>query len=356
MSNKSAKDLRRAPLAVIALLLFLAALLVQPGAAQQAKRVRVRGYVVRISSPTEFTLDANDIVDKRSYRVNAADVAGLAGSLVRIGADLEIEGRADGAEDNLVATTLRRRPPPEEKTPPTTTISTVVPIEPGERRLWNWQMVKVKEPNFDRHRSGQVSIRNNTHYEIIANAEVQQYVADLGARLIPSYQRDLADDDPAKIPFRFYVVRHDQAGAVAIATTILVYGRTFEILKNEAQIASVVAHEIAHVTQKHTWKLEGMAPSTFRLDFNRSYENQADRLALEYLVNAGYDPRESPRTWKELALKLSFSPLHETHDSFPVRRAFIMGELEANYQVDYSDLKTEEDRYTQIAKLVKKPY
>jgi hypothetical protein len=355
VSNKSAKEPRRASLTAVALLLCLAAL-AHPSAGQEAKRTRVRGYVVQIASPTEFTLDALDIVDRRSYRVDAGEIPDLAGSLVRIGADLEIEGRHDGAENGLLATTIRRRPPPDDKTPATTTISTLVPIEPGERRLWNWQMVKVKEPNFDRRRSGQVSVRNAEFYDIIANAEVQSYVADLGSRLIPSYQRDLADDDPAKIPFKFYVVRRDQAGAVAIATTILVYSRTFEILKNEAQIASVVAHEIAHVTQKHTWKLDGMAPSGFKLDYNRSYENQADRVGLEYLLNAGYDPRESARTWKELALKLSFSPLHVTHDSFPARRAFIMGELEANYQMDYSGLKTEEDRYTQIAKLVKKPY
>ena len=64
---------RRAALE-LALTMGLVALLVQPGAGQEAKLVHVRGYVVQVTSPTEFTLDANDIVDKRSYRVNVAEV------------------------------------------------------------------------------------------------------------------------------------------------------------------------------------------------------------------------------------------------------------------------------------------
>lgn len=336
--------------------LGLIGLLVQPGAGQQANHVRVRGYVVDVLSPTQFILDDFGIVEDRTYRVNVEGVPGFVAALVRIGADLDIEGRLDASAGELRAVTLKRRLPPEDTTPATTTISTPVPLAPGEKSLWNWLRVKVKEPDFDRRRRGWLTIRNNVQYEIVPSAEVQKYIADLGTRLLPAYQRDLPDDDPAKIPFRFFVVRHDQAGAIAVATMIMVYTRTFEILKNEAQIASVLAHEIAHITQKHSWRLDQMAPSSLKERFNRSYENQADRLALEYTVQAGYDPREAGRTWKLFARKLGFSPLPGTHESYPMRRAFIMGELEANYQIDYSGLKKEESRYQQIAERVKKPF
>jgi predicted Zn-dependent protease len=233
-----------------------------------------------------------------------------------------------------------------------------VPIEPSEKSLWSSLRVEVKEPDFDRRRSGGVTIRNDTYYEIIANAEIQKYIAELGSRLVPPYQRDLPHEDPAKIPFKFYVVRQDQAGASAVATgVIMVYTRTFEILKSEAQLASMVAHEIAHLTQKHLWRLDKMPASSIKVGFARSYENQADRLALDYMVHAGYDPREAARTWKLMAQKLGFTPLRGSHENYSVRRAFVMGELEANYhQLDYSGLRTEEGRYRQIAERVKKPF
>jgi hypothetical protein len=340
------------------LVVGLAALFVHPGAGQQAKRVRLRGYVVQILSPTEFTLDDFRITDDRTYRVNVEDVVDLATDQVRIGADLEIEGRLDWPAGELHALTLKRQSPPEDHTPATTTISTAVPIEPGERFLWNWLRVKVQEPDFARRRSGGVTIRNDTHYEIIPNADIQTYIADLGASLVPPYQRDLSDDDPAKIQFRFYIVRRDQPGAVSLATgVVLVYTRTFEILKNEAQMASMLAHEIAHLTQKHLWRLDGTSPGPIRERFSRSFENQADRLGLEYATNAGYDPREAATTWKLMARKLGYSPLRSTHENFSVRRAFIMGLLEANYQdLDYRNLRTEESRYKQIADRVKKPF
>jgi hypothetical protein len=287
--------------------------------------------------------------------VNVEDVVDLATDHVRIGADLEIEGRLDSRAGTLHALTITRQLPPEDHTPETTTISAAVPFEPGETFLWNWLRVKVQEPDFARRKSGRVTIRSDSSYEIIPDADIQTYIADLGMSLVPSYQRDLPDDDPAKIQFRFYVVRRDQPGAVSLATgVVLVYTRTFEILRNEAQMASVLAHEIAHLTQKHLWRLDGMAPGPIREGFSRSYENQADRLALEYSTHAGYDPREAATTWKLMARKLGYTPLRGTHENHSVRRAFIMGVLETSYQdLDYRNLRTEEGRYRQIADRVK---
>lgn len=352
-SNRSS---RRA-VASAALVAGLAALFVQPGVGQEATRVRVRGYVVQILSPTEFTLDDVRITNDRTYRVNVEDVVDLATDHVRIGADLEIEGRLDSLAGELHALTLKRQSPPKDYTPATTTISTAVPIEPGEKTLWNWWRVKVKEPDFARRRRGEVTIRN-TYYEIIPNADIQTYIANLGTSLVPPYQRDLPDDDPAKIQFRFYVVRQDQPGAVSLPTgVVLMYTRTFEVLKNEAQMASMLAHEIAHLTQKHLWRLDGMAPGPIREGYSRSYENQADRLGLEYAANAGYDPREAATTWKLIARKFGYTPLRGTHENHSVRRASIMGVLETSYQdLDYQNLRTEEGRYKQIADRVKKPF
>src|SRR5437879_11353865 len=104
----------------------------------------------------------------------------------------------------------------------------------------------------------------------------------------------------------------------------------------EGQIAMVLGHEIAHVTESHVVRgieshyntqllgqLAGQAaaasgkipltPGVFNLTYEysmkaalsghgRSAESEADVIGLEYMVTAGYDPREAPRTF-ELLLK-----------------------------------------------------
>jgi predicted Zn-dependent protease len=103
-------------------------------------------------------------------------------------------------------------------------------------------------------------------------------------------------------------------------------------MENEAQLAMVVAHEIAHAAESHV--TEGMkanaginmlgqlagraAASSGRIDYEvlkhtynysmnaavnghgRTQESQADELGLDYLVKAGYDPREASKTFEQL--------------------------------------------------------
>jgi beta-barrel assembly-enhancing protease len=103
-------------------------------------------------------------------------------------------------------------------------------------------------------------------------------------------------------------------------------------MENEAQVAMVLAHEIAHAAESHV--TEGMksnaginmlgqlagqaAASSGRIDYEvlqhtynysmnaainghgRGQESEADELGLEYLVNAGYDPREASGTFEQL--------------------------------------------------------
>jgi hypothetical protein len=337
-------------IAGIVLAAALAAPLVQPAAGQPAAPVRIRGYLVDVLSPTRIVLDAFEVDEDRTYLVEVGGLREQTAGILRVGADLDVEGSLDASAGVVLAARVTRRPPPREHGPETSTISTAVPIERSEKSFWDWLKVQVKEPDFGRRRSGHLTIRHATHFEIVANPEVQEYIADLGARLVPPFQRDLPGDDPAKIPFRFHVVRSDMAGAMAAASVILVYTRTFEILDNEAQLAWLLAHEIAHVTQKHSWRLSRMPPSPIRTGYARAYENQADRLALEYASSAGYDPREAATTWKLMARRLGFSPLRNTHESHPMRRALVMAALEANYHAaDYGAFRTEGSRFREIA-------
>ena len=86
--------------------------------------------------------------------------------------------------------------------------------------------------------------------------------------------------------------------------------------------------------------------------YSRGLENQSDRLGLEYMVNAGFDPREAPRVWKEMTQKLGDAPTDffwSNHDNHATRRSYLMNELKNNYAaLDYSKFSTNESEYKEI--------
>ena len=88
--------------------------------------------------------------------------------------------------------------------------------------------------------------------------------------------------------------------------------------QNEAQLAGVIAHEIGHITGRHSAKRYTQAISTnllanllgsltknpltnnllntsaslYLLSYSRKHEYEADKLATRYMVRAGFDPNE----------------------------------------------------------------
>jgi predicted Zn-dependent protease len=102
-------------------------------------------------------------------------------------------------------------------------------------------------------------------------------------------------------------------------------------MENEAQLASVLGHEIAHTTYEHARlqmhkdkvinsfsiftqfaAIAGVIPAELSVlvsafggpalssKFARDFEEQADRAGLTYMSQAGYDPREAAKVWKRL--------------------------------------------------------
>jgi predicted Zn-dependent protease len=159
-----------------------------------------------------------------------------------------------------------------------------------------------------------------------------------------------------------------------------------ELLQNEAQLAAVMGHEIAHSVQEHSWRqmqfhkkkriglaivsavaaaygqydlsnLVDMVQGAIQNGHSRSLENQADRVGLEYMVNAGYDPREAPRVWKLMAKEYGVQSTNffwSTHENQATRRSYLMNELKNNYRtLDYAGLKTNEETYQRMQSLVR---
>ena len=114
---------------------------------------------------------------------------------------------------------------------------------------------------------------------------------------------------------------------------IVVYTGLLPITQNEAALATVLGHEMAHATSRHGSQrvlqqnlaqtaLTGVAMSLSDMDydkqravmgalgagtqfgvlmpFSRKDESEADAIGLLYMARAGYDPRESIRFWQRM--------------------------------------------------------
>jgi hypothetical protein len=253
-------------------------------------------------------------------------------------------------------------------------------VTPGESRLWKTLTPKIKEANFTSSRPEELRIQQVGKFKLLPDAGVQKYVQDLGMSLIPKYQRELPLGDPRKIPFQFFVVQEKVPNAFALANgTVVVNSGLMLVLENEAQLAAVISHEITHATEKHTYRqlqyhkkaltalkigaavgsiwggrgvvdLANLTEGAIRNGYSRSLENQADRIGMEYMMAAGYDPREAARVWKVMAVKLgeqSTNFFWSDHDNNSTRRTYLMAELRNNYSgMDFDGYKRNTERFT----------
>jgi hypothetical protein len=255
-------------------------------------------------------------------------------------------------------------------------------IENGEAKLWKYYDPKITEPDYQTFVPGQLKMHWKK-YKTVPTQEAQDYVAKLGESLIPAHQKELPENDPLKIPFRFYLVKSETFNAVSFPNgVVVVYSDVFDVLQNEAQLAFVLSHEISHAVEKHDWEARqyhrtelmalrvggafipfggglasSLAASGIQNKYVRSLENQADRVGLEWMLTAGYDIREAPAAWKAVSLvkgDYAMNPFWANHDNNTTRRSYLMAELRNNYaDVDYSKLKKDSDEFHRVAKLVK---
>jgi hypothetical protein len=157
---------------------------------------------------------------------------------------------------------------------------------------------------------------------------LQARVSAIGDKLVPTYQRNLADTDETKINFRFQVVEEGKLPLAWPNGIILVPHNAVERLQNDAQIAAVLAYSIATVLEKHSFRspprvnkltatiLTASAAAIFtspvlgaeaalnvftgNTDTDRYWE-QSCRVSLFLMHDAGYDVYEAPLAWSTLA-------------------------------------------------------
>jgi predicted Zn-dependent protease len=140
---------------------------------------------------------------------------------------------------------------------------------------------------------------------VVTDGEVNDYVVRLSQRIV--------HNSDAKVPLTIKVLLQDEVNAYSLPGGYL-YVDAGLILRidNEAQLAGVIAHEVAHIAARHSTREETKAllyASTsplvvlaplMRFKYSRNAEREADLLGLEYQYLAGYDPQEIIRFFEKM--------------------------------------------------------
>ncbi|MEI7207923.1 M48 family metallopeptidase [Pectobacterium carotovorum] len=165
---------------------------------------------------------------------------------------------------------------------------------------------------------------------LINDPLLSNYINQLGNRLVKQA-------DSVRTPFHFYLIRNDDINAFAFfGGNVVLHSALFRYADSESELASVLAHEISHVTQRHlarsmesqqrsaplTWvgalgsillamanPQLGMAALSGTLagaqqgmiTFTQSNEQEADRIGIQVLQRAGFDPQAMPNFLQKLA-------------------------------------------------------
>jgi beta-barrel assembly-enhancing protease len=192
-----------------------------------------------------------------------------------------------------------------------------------------------------------VKLGSNIHQQVRSNYRVgtNANITRIGQKLVRS-------SSCSQTPFKFYVVQDPSINA--FATTggyVYVHTGLINAADNEDQLASVIAHEIAHICNddligklrqaqiaQGAASLAGLNGSKLAavayqlavdLPNSREAEFNADAKGLQYLQQAGYDPNAMPAFLKKLVNRSSAPAFLSTHPN-PRERISVLERRIAN--------------------------
>ncbi len=173
--------------------------------------------------------------------------------------------------------------------------------------------------------------------DLVTDTEINTYIQQLGERLVAT-QPDVNAGD-----FTFFVVNNPEINAFALPGGYIgINSGLITAANNEAELASVIAHEAAHVLQRHIARLyaaqgnqgyktaatiiaaillsqqspeagqaallTGLAASRqSAINFTRTHEYEADRIGIQLLSDAGYNPRGMVDFFQVLRRRISLN-------------------------------------------------
>jgi len=219
----------------------------------------------------------------------------------------------------------------------------------GKRNLNKGIIAKMSPSTEKEVRQGrELAAEVDRQAKFVDDPVITEYVNRVGQNIV------LHSD--AKIPFTIKVIDSDEVNAFALPGGFFYVNKGLILVAdNEAEVAGVMAHEIAHVAARHAMEnqtkaslLEYLAMGTsiflggipgmiyqntagigllgIFMKFSRGAEEEADKLGVQYMYAAGYDPGAMATMFEKLEAKNKKKPgfisrAFSTHPAPPDRRA-----------------------------------
>jgi predicted Zn-dependent protease len=168
------------------------------------------------------------------------------------------------------------------------------------------------------HKYANRIVSSGPQYEEVQR--VARRIAAVGARDKPNFV------------WRVTLLRKHEANAYCLpGGKIVVYTGILPLTRNDAGLATVLGHEVAHATAEHSAErierehltkvaaailaggvaftprqyvhvlaLLGVGGAAASLPFSRSQESEADHIGLVYMARAGYDPHQAVAFWQRM--------------------------------------------------------
>ncbi|XZG69822.1 M48 family metalloprotease [Chitinibacteraceae bacterium HSL-7] len=245
---------------------------------------------------------------------------------------------------------------------------------------------------------------------LVDDPELSAYLNELGWRLVDASGDTLTS-------FRFLPLRDDSINAFAVPGGVIgVHTGLIVMAQHESELASVLAHEVAHISQQHIARmLEGQRVTPWmtlaalglailaaragagdaatamaaagpalamrrQLDYTYAFEQEADRVGIDTLTRAGFDPnamagffqrlqrhnqlvehnapeflRTHPVTYKRIsdaqsrARKLPYKQVQDSADFLFMREKARLAQMKPSEAVEFYRQSLGEGRYRDLA-------
>ena len=168
----------------------------------------------------------------------------------------------------------------------------------------------------------------------VKDKNLEKYLKNILCNLTPDYCKDIrvyVQDMP------FFNAFMAPNGLMVVWTGLLLRSQ------NEAQVAAVIGHEAGHYIKRHSLKswldaksrtdlmallaiglsvggvpaggdifnLTQLLQAGFMAKHSRDNEREADKIGLDFLIKAGYDPKEAPKIWENIIKEMELGEVNK---------------------------------------------